>query len=171
MSNPLLRPDDPRFQKRSLTDAAGNNLFADPDGVVPAETADGQPVTGGSNLFAPSTDETPYQPHYVTNQAHRGMTLMTLAILGLLGMFFGFFAFTGLFMAGWMLCVLGLAPATAAWLLGMQDLRSMRLGAMDSAGIVATRLSCYLGLAGLIGCLTCIGLVIYTGLDVLSWLN
>ena len=155
MSNPLLRPGDPRFQRPPLRDEAGNNVFADPDAPVPAEAADGQPLApsprreNAGNVFAPpsATTEGPvYQPQYATTHAHRGILLLVLAIVGLAGDGALLLIFTGS-----MFGIAGLAaimPAGIAFLLGRADLTAMRQGAVDSAGRTQTLVAMWLGLAG-----------------------
>ena len=156
MSNPLLRPNDPRFQRPPLRDAAGNNVFGDADAPVQAEAADGQPLPAtpvhdqSDNLFAaPAADtgrEPAYQPQFETTQQHRGVLLLVLAVVGLAGS-----GGLGLVMAGvfWgLIGLLAIAPAMAAWLLAMGDVKAMRSGAMDPSGLGQTRLAMWLGAAG-----------------------
>jgi hypothetical protein len=158
VSNPLLRPHDPRFQRPPLRDAAGNNVFADPDVPVPAEAADSGPLPArvveptGDNVFASpapveGSDPT-YQPQYETTHAHRGILLLVLSIVGLVG--------DGtllLFLAGTVFGLIGLlaiVPAVTAFLLARADLVGMRQGAIDPAGLAKTRLAMWLGLAGVV---------------------
>ncbi len=162
MSNPLIRPGDPRFQRPPLFDAAGNNVFADPDAPIPAEPADGLPLPATppaatpashpDNIFAaPATivDDAPvYEPQYVATHPHRGLLLLVLAIVGLAGDL----ALPLLFL-GSMLGLAGLAaigPAAIAFLLGRADLTAMRQGAVDPAGVNPTRIAMWLGLAGVL---------------------
>jgi hypothetical protein len=156
VSNPLIRPNDPRFTRPPLRDAEGNNVFADPDAPVAAEPADGGSLPAKvvepaeSNFFAAPaaqpTDEPAYQPQYETTHPHRGILLLVLSIVGLAG--------SGsllLIVAGSIFGLMGLAaiiPAAAAWLLGRQDLKAMRQGAIDASGLVQTSLAMWLGLAG-----------------------
>ena len=154
--NPLLRPGDPRFQRPPLRDAAGNNAFADPEAPVPAEPADGQPISvpppsaNAENLFSPPSavagEEHAYQPHYETTHPHRGVLLLVLSVLGLVGDAALLLVFTG-----GLFGLVGLAaiiPAAAALLLGRADLAGMRQGAVDSTGRQQTLVATWLALAG-----------------------
>jgi hypothetical protein len=173
VSNPLIRPNDPRFQRPPLRDAAGNNVFGDPDAPVQAEPADGQPLPGRpvpeqtDNLFAaPAADtgsQPAYQPQFETTQRHRGVLLLVLAVVGLAGS-----GGLGLVMAGvfWgLIGLVGIVPAMAAWLLALADVKAMRSGAMDPSGLGQTRLALWLGAGGLaiyVGVLVAVVLIILT---------
>lgn len=147
MSSPLLRPDDPRFKKPDPRDEQGKNRFADPDAVAPAEPP-------SDNLFAAAaTGERPYQPEYLATSQSRGMLLLVLAILGLSGNAAGTLALSGVFVLAWVLPWLAILPGAAAALLAREDLRAMRLGAMDGGDRVLTRIAFWLGIAGVIGSL------------------
>ena len=173
MSNPLLRPNDPRFQRPPLRDAAGNNVFADPEAPVQAEPADGQPLPANpvpdhpDNLFlAPAADTGPepaYQPQFETTQPHRGVLLLVLGVVGLAGSGGVALVMTG-FVWG-LIGLLGIVPAATAWLLGLADVKAMRSGAMEPSGLVQTRVAMWLGAAGVI---VCFGVVLAGALIILS---
>lgn len=156
MSNPLLRPGDPRFQRPPLRDGAGNNVFADPDAPIPAEAADGQPLPptprseNADNLFAPPSATTEvgpvYQPQYETTHAHRGILLLVLAIVGLAGDGALLLIFTGSLFG--LTGLAAIVPAGIAFLLGRADLAGMGQGAVDPAGRPQTQVAMWLGLAG-----------------------
>lgn len=155
MSNPLLRPNDPRFQRPPLRDEAGNNVFGDADAPVQAQPADGQPLPArpaagpADNLFAAPADtgaEPAYQPRFETTQQHRGILLLVLAVVGLGGSGSLALVLTG-FVWG-LMGLLGIVPAAAAWLLALSDVKAMRSGAMDVRGLAQTRLAMWLGGAG-----------------------
>ena len=172
MSNPLLRPNDPRFQRAPLRDAAGNNVFADPDAPVPAAAADGAPLPArvveptADDVFASPTaldaGQPSYQPIYETTHPHRGTLLLVLALLGLAGN--GPFL---LLLAGTSFGLLGLlaiVPAATAFLLARADLAALRQGAIDPAGRSKTALAWGVGLAATAiyaAALAAIGLSIY----------
>src|SRR6186997_1034189 len=71
MSNPLLRPNDPRFQKPDLRDAAGKNQFAEGSEL----RSDSESTL---NAFAPSGDaeSRPYLPEYGAQQHSRSSILL-----------------------------------------------------------------------------------------------
>jgi hypothetical protein len=166
MSNPLIKPNDPRFVRPPLTDQEGKNRFADAD-VVHAASADGAAGTAPAasrqdNLFAPPQvtpiEEGPtYALQYVTTQSHRGVLLLVLALVALAGDAAAATAIGGYFL----LATLGLAaivPAAAAWMMSAADLRGMRQGAIDRGGELLTRIALWLGVAGVVGWLGAIAL-------------
>jgi len=166
MSNPLLRPGDPRFVKPSIHDAQGKNLFAEPGEkqevtLLPSEAGSPASPSPDTNVYAPSAESVPYQPRYVVSQKHRGVLLLVLALTGLLGSFVGVTSLLGIFVLGWVLSALAVVPAGCAWALGAQDLRSIRLGAMDPAGLNLTRVATWLGALGLLSSIAMVGTVIF----------
>ena len=160
MSNPLIKPNDPRFQNRDPRDALGKNLFAEPAEVLEQSSAGSS--EGPPNLYATqaaASTEKPYQPEYLTTQPHRGMLLLVLAIVGLSGNAGATLALSGIWLAV-VLPVLAIFPAAAALLLGQQDLRAMGVGAMDRTGIALTRIAFWMGVAGVVcSLLSCFGLL------------
>lgn len=166
MSNPLLRPGDPRFVKPSIHDAQGKNLFAEPgekpdSAASPTDSVAAVQRPQESNVYAPSTESTPYQPRYVVSQKHRGVLLIVLGVTGLLGAFVGVTSLLGIFVLGWVLSALAVVPSACAWGLGMQDLRSIRMGAMDPAGLNLTRVATWLGAIGVLSSVGMMGTVIF----------
>jgi hypothetical protein len=162
MSNPLLRPNDPRFAKPSITDDAGQNRFGDNE----QETDEQSPA----DVFAapPAADqELPYQPRYETTAPSRGGWLVGLATLGIAGVLVGGFSLTGLAMTGWIWPLLGSVASVAAWLLAHSDLAEMRSGGRDESGRTTTRVAMWLGIFGLVLCAVAIGGMIWWGLSLL----
>src|SRR5687768_10214988 len=108
MSNPLLKPNDPRFQRPELRDEGGQNRFADdspPAAAPPDET---------SETYAPAAgDERPFVPRYDAQQPPRTGLLYLLGSLGWIGVAVGVLALLGIFSTGWIAPLLGLAPAAA----------------------------------------------------------
>src|SRR5688572_26272122 len=151
MANPLIKPNDPRFQNRAPLDEQGKNLFAEPADLAEKVSATDS-ASGAENVFAAAQvgDEQPFQPEYLTTQKHRGMLLLVLAILGLAGNAAGTIALSGVFKMTLMLPFLAILPAGGAWLLGHEDLRAMRLGAMDASGEGLTRIAMWMGAAGVL---------------------
>ena len=168
MSNPLLKPNDPRFQRPVLQDGEGKSRFSEPadDRTQDAAAA---PAADG-NIFAARTQaggEKPYQPQYETTLRHRGTLLLTLALIGLSGAAGGATALAGLQLMGWVFPLLALCPAAMAWLLACSDLNAMATGAMDPAGRSVTRLALWLGVAGIFACLGVVAAMIWLGLSLL----
>lgn len=163
MSNPLIKPNDPRFQKPSITDAAGQNRFSEGD---PAAALD-QGEAGDAFAAGAAAGARPYQPQYEVTQQSRGRMLLTIAGLGLAGAVLGLIALAGVFPTGYFATLISVVPAATAWMLAYQDLKAMRLGAMDDSGRSRTRLAYWLGLFGLIACLGIVATAIWREMNLL----
>ena len=151
MSNPLLRPNDPRFTKPNLLDAQGKNIFAEGKGNEVAAAAAVQPdgsTVPDENVYSGSAASTPYQPRYEVSQRHRGTLLMVLACTGLVGSLCGVSSLAGWWVLGWVPSFLAIVPAGCALGLGWQDLRAMRMGAMDPKGQNLTQTAFWMGALG-----------------------
>jgi hypothetical protein len=148
MSNPLLRPNDPRFQQPELRDAAGKNRFAD-------ENASANPAPEKNDVYAASTgdDARPFTPQYSVQQTSRARLLLFLGGTGWGAAAVGAFSFTGWFDAGWLSPLLGLAPAGAAWFLAHEELKAIRTGAISANAGPQARHAFWLGTTGLIACI------------------
>ena len=153
MSNPLIRPNDPRFQKPSLVDPQGQNRFGDEQ---PASQSAG---AASNDAFAAgaSSEERPYQPQYETTQKSRSGLLLVIAGLGLAGALVGVIALLDIFPSGYFATLISVVPAASAWLLSREDLKTMHVGAMEDSGRQRTVLAYWLGLFGL---LACVGVVV-----------
>src|SRR4051794_23658858 len=95
MSNPLLRPNDPRFQKPELRDAEGKNRFA--EGQTPEP-----PAKTEAGVFSATADDDsrPYLPRYAAQQEPRFLRLIVLGGLGWIGAALGLVSLTGLLASG-----------------------------------------------------------------------
>jgi len=164
MSNPLIRPNDPRFQKPSIVDAAGQNRFA--EGQESGE-AGGEGGVGDAFAAGASVGERPYQPRYEVTQQSRGGVLLTIAGLGMVGAVIGIVALLGIFPMGYFATMISVVPAATAWLLAYQDLKTMQLGAMDDSGRQRTLLAYWLGLFGLLACVGIVGTMIWREMNLL----
>jgi hypothetical protein len=162
MSNPLLRPNDPRFRKPELRDESGTNPFAEP-GAKPAE-AGPQPA---GDVFAATADERPYQPKYEAQQQSRGGLLLLLGATGWLAAFFGVLSMADVVAMGWIGPLIGVAPAGAAWFLAYEELKAVRHGAIDIEARSRLRSAFWLGLLGLLACLAIIAAMIYQQMNFL----
>lgn len=147
MSNPLLHPDDPRFQRPKVRDAAGKNPFADEAAPVKDEVA-----SRGVYDASADGDPQPFAAQYPVQQASRARLLMFLGGIGWGAATAGALSFTGWFDVGWLSPLLGLGPAGAAWLLAHEELKAIRLGAISSDAQAQARQAFWLGLTGLIAC-------------------
>jgi hypothetical protein len=162
MSNPLLKPNDPRFQKPSIADAAGQNRFA--EGAAPDGAKEG---AGDAFAAGAAADVRPYQPQYEVTQQPRSRMLLWIAGLGWLGVLLGIIAQLGIFATGYFGTLIATIPAATAWLLAYQDLRTMHLGAMDSSGREHTRLAYWLGLFALLACVGIVATAIWREMNLL----
>src|SRR5687767_4815216 len=125
MSNPLIRPGDPRFQKPDIVDAQGQNRFGE------TQTSDESGESSPSDAFAAgaSGEDRPYQPKYEVTQKSRSGVLLLIASLGLAGALTGIVALLDVFPMGYFVTLICVVPAATAWLLAYEDLKTMRLGA------------------------------------------
>ncbi|HEY2414426.1 MAG TPA: hypothetical protein VGI40_19430 [Pirellulaceae bacterium] len=153
MSNPLLNPNDPRFQRPEILDAAGKNPFADqnspPDQAPPDQTKQ----TGDVYAAAAADDAKPFAAQFPIQQTSRAGLLLFLGGIGWGAAAVGALAFTGWFDAGWLSPLLGLGPAGAAWLLAHEELKAIQAGAISAAAQPQARHAFWLGLTGLIACI------------------
>ena len=162
MSNPLLRPNDPRFQKPDVRDAEGKNPF----GEAAAEPE--SPDTGNDVYAAATTDEVrPFVPQYEVQQRSRPALLLFLGGLGWAAAAVGAMSLVGPFDLGWISPLLGVVPAGAAWLLAHEELRAIGLGAIVAEARSQVRHAFWLGLTALIACMGIIAAMIYRGLHFL----
>ena len=150
MSNPLLRPNDPRFARPSPFDPDGTNKFSEAKEVVAAKAVneDGSADPDDNLYSGGSAESSPYQPRYELSQSHRGVLLLVLAITGVLSSFVGLLSISGIWVLGWVFSVLAIVPAGCALGLGWNDLRAIRLGAMDPKGQNLTEIAFWLGALG-----------------------
>ena len=164
MSNPLLRPGDPRFQQPSLVDAAGQNRFAEREQTDADEAADsGAPSDAYS--ATPAGSELPYQPQYETSAQSREVILLLLAGIGLAGAACGASSLMGIVFTGWLVPLCAVFAAGSAWLLAYGDLGEMRTGARDASGRQLTLLAHWAGVAGLLGCIGSTGWMMWLGMS------
>lgn len=156
MSNPLLRPNDPKFQRPDLRDEAGQNRFSEdsaPEADPPAETANNYATAAG--------DVRPFEPRYEVQQQARTGLFYLLGGLGYAGMAVGLLALLRIFTTGWIAPLLGLAPAAAAWLLAWEDLKAIRAGAIAEDARPGLRLAMWLGLLAFFACASVVASMIY----------
>lgn len=162
MSNPILKPNDPRFTKPSPFDLEGKNRFSEANEVVTASAVneDGSTFVD-ENRYSASAESTPYQPRFEVSQGHRGVLLLVLAVTGLVGSLFGISSLAGWWVLGWVFSFLAIIPAGCALGLGWQDLRAIRLGAMDPNGRNLTQIAFWLGALGVFSSLAMDATVLY----------
>jgi hypothetical protein len=154
MSNPLIQPNDPRFQRPSLTDAAGNNRFADDMANDESEAA--KPLFASPEVSA----EPSYRPEYASGQPSRQPTFMALAGLAWAALFGAALAtWVGHWMA-YLMLVAAVPSAAIGWHIAADELSGIRRGGVDVKHRRAARLGMLLNMAGVV-----LGLVI-TGIAV-----
>ena len=149
---PFEYPEHPNTGRRDpFQDEQGDNAFAD-DGPE-AEVSDnpyGVSSSPTGRTFRPDQFETtlPHRGGRVFALGNIGLVLSVLGAVGVTtcvtfpetsGMWLTFFASALLF---------GLPCAFAAWIMGRSDLRAIRSGAMDDAGLVRTRRGHLFGVIG-----------------------
>src|SRR2546423_838584 len=117
MSNPLLRPNDPRFQKPDIRDEVGKNRFGESDQPADAAASDG-------NYAASAADkERPFVPRYEVQQQPRTGLLLLLGGLAWAAAVVGVASLAGLLSLGWISPLLGAGPGAIAWLLAHAELK------------------------------------------------
>jgi hypothetical protein len=165
MTNPLLKPGDPRFAQPSIVDAAGQNRFAE------NEKAENAPPDIGAqqDVYSASlaSSETPYQPRYATTAPSRGIILLVLALVGLGGAAAGMSSLTGIMLTGWIFPLCAFFASASAWLLAFGDLREMQSGARDEEGRPLTLIAMWLGVVGLVACVGSVVSMVWLGLSLL----
>ena len=162
MSNPILKPSDPRFVRPSIVDGQGKNRFGDTE-----QAGEGTAVEDTNVYAAQDAGERPYEPRYQQTAPSRGIWLLSLALLGLAGVAAAASSFSGMAMTGWIIPLCGLVASTAAWLLAHGDLGEMRQGSRDPAGYGLTQIALWLGVVGLVACLASVAGMIWLGLQLL----
>jgi hypothetical protein len=162
MSNPLLKPNDPRFQKPEIRDPAGKNPFTD------GSQAQNSPKASGDAFAPAATDEVrPFVPKYQAQEHSRPTLLFVLAGVGWGAAVIGAISLSGWFDFGWISPLLGVVPAGAAWLLAHEELKAIAAGVIAQQAREKSRHAYWLGLMGLIMCLAVIAAMIYRGLHFL----
>jgi hypothetical protein len=162
MSNPLLRPNDPRFQRPDVRDPAGKNPFG--EGEQPAEA----PQNESNGYAAAATDEArPFVPRYEAQQQSRTGLLLLLGGLAWAAAAVGTISLAGLLNLGWISPLLGMGPGAAAWFLAYEDLKALRVGAITADASSPTRNAFWLGLTGLLACLAIVAAMIYRRMNFL----
>lgn len=135
MSNPLIRPNDPRFQRQPITDEAGNNRFADE----------------ASSVFAPphSSGQT-YQPEYVSGQPSRHRLIQWLCASSISAIVL---AFAALLLAHWsvypLLLIAGMISGLT-WYTSADELSVIRRGGVADTHRTIARLGVVIGMAGVL---------------------
>ena len=162
MSNPLLRPNDPRFQQPDMRDAQGKNQFAESaDELVDASAAD------EVYAAAAETGERPYEPKYEVQQRSRAGLLLFLGGIAWAAAVVGAVSLASVFKIGWVGPLLGVFPGGAAWFLAHEELRSIRMGAIDANADTPARHAFWLGLTGLLACLGIVVSMVYRRMNFL----
>jgi hypothetical protein len=148
MSKAYQFPDDPQRP----------NPFADP-AALPADSSDNPYL---ASIAAQETHEAASGQYKALS--HRGVQLMTFAGLGLIvflaSLPFAYFCSP----LGALMAVLNFGLTIPAWIMGRQDLKAIRAGAVDPAGKGLTKTACQLGFIGSIGNLLSFALGIYMSL-------
>ncbi len=158
MSNPLIRPGDPRFQRPPLHDEAGKNRFADDAPPASHSDAVGDPAARpiGDVFATPQPSEEPaYRPQYVSDQPSRRRTMLALATLSLAADAASMVAILGeRWTASTVLLFAGIVTGSVAWYLATDELSAIKAGVMPAehrpaawTGLALASLGVLLGLA------------------------
>lgn len=167
MSNPLLRPNDPKFQRPDVHTADGKNPFGE-TAVAKTSTAQTSPAPAGDVYAAPPADEAqPYTAKYLVQQQSRAGLLIFLGGAAWGAAAVGAFSFSGWFDIGWLAPLLGVGPAGAAWFLAHEELKAIQAGAIANSAKEPARHAFWLGLTGLLACLAVVATMIYQQMHVL----
>lgn len=162
MSNPLLRPNDPRFQRPDVHTAEGKNPFGESSPIQPL------PAPQSDVYAASAADEAqPYTARYLVQQNSRAGLLIFLGGTAWGAAAVGAFSFTGWFDIGWLAPLLGVCPAGAAWFLAHEELKAIQAGAIASSAQEPARHAYWLGLTGLLACIAVVATMIYQQMHVL----
>jgi hypothetical protein len=149
---PFEYPEHPNTGRNDpFRDEQGDNPFAD-DGPEAEVSEDPYAVT------ASEAEPTFHPDDFETTLPHRGGRVFTLGTTGLLLCALGavgvaiFVAVPDL-VGSWLtmsaaLLLFGFACAPTAWIMGRSDLRAIRCGAMDDAGLARTRRGYVFGIIG-----------------------
>jgi len=135
MSESFRFPKNPNEgREQTFVDEEGNNPFAEDNNFSEAD----------ENVFnSPGNDSAPaYRPEYIATSNDRKGIVFTFGLITLgVGAFsISMTYFNELFQALYVTLVfLNLAMAIPTWMIGYADLRAMRAGALDRAGIGMTR--------------------------------
>ena len=146
MSNPLIRPSDPRFQRPPITDETGINRFSE-DEPIQAQPAD-MPATEESAFAAPqSSDERAYQPEYATGQPSRHRLIQTLSASALTAVSV---AALTLWIEHWTvypMLLIALPTAILNWYVAADELSVIRRGGVNADHRTVARLGLAVGIA------------------------
>ena len=162
MSNPLLRPNDPKFQKPDIRDTEGKNRFAEA-----GDKQDSSQRPDDIYAAAASGEPRPFVPQYEVQQRSRVNLLLILGGLGWAAALIGGISLTGIFATGWLAPLLGIFPAGGAWFLAHEEIRAIRAGAIAPQALSPTRHSYWLGLTALLACLAIVAAMIYRQMNFL----
>jgi hypothetical protein len=155
MANPLLRPNDPRFQRPSVRDAGGKNPFAD-------ATTEEDPAAAEGDVYAPpdAADARPFLPQYEAQQKPRTKVLVILSLLGWAGVGVGLVEVAGVSL-GWICPLLAIVPGAAAWIIAREDLKAIDAGAIDQSLASRIQLLFWLALMAFVLCVTIVAALVY----------
>jgi hypothetical protein len=156
VSNPLLRPGDPRFQQREMRDADGKNRFAESD----PKLASG-PAAPGDIYATPSEDPRPFNPQFEVQQHARPELLFVLAAVGWGAAIIGAVSLVTTYQVGWISPLIGVIPAGAAWFLAHEELKAIASGAIAASARDKSRYAYWLGITGLVACAAVVAVMIY----------
>lgn len=165
MSNPYIRPNDPRFQREPVVDEHGINRFADPveaqpidaelspDEPIAAQPADSPNAAAHPMYASPQLSATPaYQPEYVSGQPSRQRLILSIGGSALVAAASA--AVSWAVDSDWrmLLIPICLILAGTGWYLAADELSVIRKGGLDARFRPITRLGLAMNIvAALVG--------------------
>jgi hypothetical protein len=155
MSNPLLKPNDPRFEKPEIHDTAGKNRFGED------EPAAGSPPSTEVYAAASEGQARPFVPQYEVQQHSRPVVLFVLGAMGWCAAAIGVISLTGVFDIGWIGPLLGVIPAGGAWLLSHEELKQISVGVIAAEARGKVQHAYWLGVTALVACVAIVAAMIY----------
>ena len=162
MSNPLIKPNDPRFRKPEISDAEGKNRFGESEQPVEEAPPQYEAYSAGAG-----DEARPFVPHYEAQQRSRGGLWLVLGGLGWGAAVLGGVSLAGWLPLGWICPLLGAGPAGTAWLLAYEELKAIRVGAIEEAARPRTQNAFWLGCTGLVACLAVVAAMVYRKMNFL----
>jgi len=145
MSNPLIRPNDPRFQRQPVTDEAGLNRFSD-DAPIPAVPAD-QPNPEVSAYASPQHSEQPaYRPEYVSGQPSRHRLIQLLSASSISAFVLSAIAFWLEYWGVYPLVLVAGMISGLTWYTSADELSVIRRGGVDDTHRTLARLGLAIGI-------------------------
>ena len=146
MSNPLIRPNDPRFQRQPLTDESGRNRFGD-DTALQAQPANDSPANDSAYASPVSSEQPAYQPEYASGQPSRQRLIQTLAASAASAIALSGIAVWLSHWTAYPLLLIALPTSGLAWYTAADELSVIRRGGLEASHRNFARIGLAVGIA------------------------